>query len=56
MCRLGVLNQEFGKVFVTGIFPKSNKLVLTFQYPKFGIETITDFPIRNNSLNTLSGL
>ena len=56
ICKLGVLNQVFGNVFVTGIFPKNNKLVLTFQYPKFGIETITDFPIRNNSSKTLSGL
>jgi hypothetical protein len=56
MCKLGVLYQALGKVFVTGILPKSNKLVLTFQYPKLGIETITDFPIRNNSFKTLSGL
>jgi len=31
--RLGVLYHKFGKVFVTGIFPKNNKLVLTLQYP-----------------------
>ena len=54
--RFGVLNQEWGKVFVTGILPKNNKLVLTFQYPKLGIEMITDLPTLNNSLKTFSGL
>ena len=48
--------EEFGKVFVTGIFPKNNKLVLTFQYPKLGIDIITDFPILNKSFKTFSGL
>ena len=38
------------------IIPKNNRLVLTFQYPKLGIETITDLPILNNSFRTLSGL
>ena len=56
ICKLGVLYHEFGKVFVTGILPKKSKLVLTFQYPKFGIDIITDFPILNKSLRTFSGL
>ena len=55
ICKLGVLYHVFGKVFVTGIFPKNRSLVLTFQYPKLGIETITDFPILKSSFNTLSG-
>ena len=45
-----------GDQFVTGILPKKSKLVLTFQYPKFGIDIITDFPILNRSFRTFSGL
>ena len=56
ICKLGVLYQVFGRVLVTGIWPKNKSFVLTFQYPKFGIEIITDFPILKSSFNTFSGL
>ena len=55
MCKFGVLYHVLGKVFVTGIFPKSNNFNLTFQKPKLGIETITDFPILKSSFITLLG-
>ena len=50
ICKLGVLYQVFGKVLVTGIFPKNSSFVLTFQYPKLGIEITTDLPILKSSL------
>ena len=52
ICKLGVLYQVFGNVLVTGISPKNKSFVLTFQYPKFGIEIITDLPILKSSFNT----
>ena len=50
ICKLGVLYQVFGKVFVTGIFPKNRRFILTFQNPKLGIE-IT----RENGKNVFFG-
>ena len=51
----GATQRGSGRDFVTGIFPKNNRLVLTRQYPKLGIEIITFFPILNSSLKTISG-
>ena len=53
---LSGVNKNITLTEIKNAFPNNNKLVRTFQYPKFGIETITDFPIRNKSFKTLSGL
>ena len=50
------IKQVVGNVFVTGISPKNKSFILTFQYPKFGIEIITDLPILKRFFKTFSGL
>ena len=55
ICRFGVSYHSFGKFFVTGIVPLNNKCKRTFQWPKFGIETMVCLPILRNWFKTDSG-